>query len=157
MELPEPAADVPTLDRLEELLKQLGPDSAPRWGVMGPAEMVAHCVAFVDLCLGRTRVSWPLRVLARLLGPRFLRRLLSRSVEEAPREVSTLRSLRMAGSGGELAAALGALAERWQALRSLPAEHRHPLYGPMRQEDVHALVRHHTAHHANQFGLLAAR
>ena len=30
----------------------------------------------------------------------------------------------------------------------------HPMYGPMKAEDAQALVRHHTAHHFCQFGLI---
>lgn len=155
--LPELPPDVPTLERLESLLCGLGPDATPRWGVMGPSAMVAHCVAFADLCLGRVRVSWPLRCVARVLGPWFVRRLLSRSVQQAPRSMSTLRQLRTQDDAVDLRAAQADLSARWRALQALPAEHRHPLYGRMRSQDVHALVRHHTAHHANQFGLLGAR
>ena len=155
--LPNLPPDVPDLERLESLLCALEPDATPRWGVMGPAAMVAHCVAFADLCLGRVPVSWPLRCVARLLGPWFVRRLVSRSVQQAPRGMTTLRQLRTDGGGVDLAAAQAELSERWRALQALPAEHRHPLYGRMRSQDVRALVRHHTAHHANQFGLLGAR
>ncbi|MGB0171069.1 MAG: hypothetical protein ACPF8Y_03730, partial [Flavobacteriales bacterium] len=41
--------------------------------------------------------------------------------------------------------------EKVEALRGTV---NHGLYGLMRAEDAQALVRHHTAHHFHQFGLL---
>lgn len=119
--------------------------------------MLRHCRAFAELCLGRVQVALPVRVAARLLGPWFLRRLLRRSPLAAPRNLATLAPLRADPQQSldfevERRALLAALDE----IDAVQDGHRHPLYGAMPAVDVRNLVRHHTAHHLNQFGLLGA-
>tara|TARA_R110002111_G_scaffold67263_3_gene109417 strand:- start:743 stop:1138 length:396 start_codon:yes stop_codon:yes gene_type:complete len=121
---------------------------------MQAAQMTRHCRVFVDLCLGRVPVALPIRILARILGPIFLRRLLAKSPTLAPKNLKTLKPLRIRDAGVSLAVEREQLSATFDELEALPAKHRHPLYGEMRKEDVIALVRSHTAHHANQFGLL---
>ena len=60
----------------------------------------------------------------------------------------------MTDSSLSLATELPGLYRVFDELEELPDSHQHPLYGRMRKQDVIALVRHHTAHHANQFALL---
>lgn len=153
-DLPDLSPETPTLAELRASFDQLQPSSKPRWGRMNAPQMLAHCRAFVDLCLGRVKVGWPVRVLAGLLGPMFLRRLLVKSPKQAPKDLTTLKPLRTADADIDLGAVRRELAQRFDELEALPLEHRHPLYGRMRKQDVIAVVRHHTAHHANQFGLL---
>ncbi|MBL4770525.1 MAG: hypothetical protein JKY61_05165 [Planctomycetes bacterium] len=45
------------------------------------------------------------------------------------------------------------LLEEFTEIESLTGLVNHPVYGPIDTEDMQSLVRHHTAHHANQFGL----
>ncbi|MCK5941906.1 MAG: DUF1569 domain-containing protein [Planctomycetes bacterium] len=153
-DLPDPTSDTPTLAALRAAFDRLEPASRPRWGRMDAAQMLLHCRTFVDLCLGRVPVALPMRLLARALGPLFLRRLFARSPKEAPKDLTTLKPLRMDAAQADLDTARRELGQRFDELEALPAQHRHPLYGRMRRQDVIALVRHHTAHHANQFGLL---
>lgn len=122
---------------------------------MHAAQMVRHCRVFVDLCFGRVPVAWPVRVLAGLLGPLFLRRMMAKSPTLAPKNLTTLKPLRMTESLLLLATELPSLHSVFDELQGLPDYHQHPLYGRMRKQDVIALVCHHTAHHANQFGLLS--
>jgi hypothetical protein len=153
--LPAPTPDTPTLDGLRAAIQHLEADRRPRWGKMNAPQMLRHCRTFHELCLGRVKVSWPIRVLAGLLGPVFLRRLFGRSPLEAPRNLTTLGPLR-----ADPALELDFEAERDALLRSIDEieavadGHRHPLYGTMRAADVRNLARHHLAHHCNQFGLL---
>jgi hypothetical protein len=153
-DLPDPSPDTPTLAGLRASFDRLEPTSKPRWGRMNAPQMLLHCRTFVDLCLGRVPVGLPVRLLARLIGPMFLRRMLAKSPRQAPKDLTTLKPLRTGDAQVDLDGARRDLAARFDELEALPAEHRHPLYGRMRKQDVIALVRHHTAHHANQFGLL---
>lgn len=156
-DLPAPTPDTPTLAGLRAALGRLAADARPRWGRMDAPQMLRHCRVFAELCLGRVRVGLPVRALARLFGPLFLRRLLRRSPRQAPREMTTLPVLR-----AQADLALDADEERRRLdatlaeVEALAGTCRHPLYGAMRAVDVETLVRHHTAHHANQFGLLDA-
>ena len=155
-DLPDPSPDTPTLGELRASFDRLEPTSKPRWGRMDAPQMLLHCRTFVDLCLGRVKVGLPVRLLAGLLGPMFLRRLVVKSPKQAPKDLTTLKPLRTSEADVDLDEARAELAARFDELDALPNEHRHPLYGRMRKQDVIAVVRHHTAHHANQFGLLSA-
>ncbi len=153
--LPKPTSDTPDLDRLRDLLLALPAEARPRWGRMNAAQMLAHCDAFHRLCLGEVRVGLPVRLLARAIGPLFLRRFLRKSPREAPRNLRTLEPLRQAdGVTPDFDAVRARLREGVAALQALEDGHRHPLYGPMASTSVRDLARHHMAHHANQFGVL---
>ena len=154
--LPEPAPDTPTLDQLREVFLSAQSDTAARWGKMDCTQMTKHCRDFVDLYLGRVHVSLPVRLIARMMGPLFLARTIRKSPTETPKNLSTLPGLRAAADheldfAEERRGLLAALAE----VEALSGVQAHPLYGQVAAEDMIALVRHHTAHHANQFGLLS--
>jgi hypothetical protein len=154
LRLPEPP-DTPSFAALEGHFARLAPGQAPRWGRMTAAQMTRHCRLFAELCLGRVATPLPLRVVARLVGPWFLRRLLSRSPRRTPKNLRTLAPLRATtGENSDLDDERRRLATVFAELANAPDPMRHPLYGAMPRDSVQALVRHHTAHHLNQFGLL---
>jgi hypothetical protein len=153
--LPDPHPDTPTLDQLRVVFESLGADQPRRWGTMTPVEMVRHCRRFVDLYLGEIPVAAPMRLMARMLGPFFLRKMLRGSPRATPRNLRTLPAIRVGSDGGlELDREREELLESFTRIEALAGVVPHPLYGSMHADDVRALVRHHTAHHANQFGLL---
>jgi hypothetical protein len=157
LRLPAPAADTPSLSELHAALAAARPDTPGRWGRMTCSQMVRHCRRFCDLYLGRISVPWPTRLLARLAGPLFLRRTLPRSPAATPRNLRTLPALQAAAAEDpDFAAELARLLAALDAVGGLSGTYRHPLYGEMAATDVIALVRHHTAHHAHQFGLWPA-
>ncbi|MEM6672678.1 MAG: hypothetical protein AAF726_07520 [Planctomycetota bacterium] len=155
LRLPPPTEDTPTFDEIDRALSRLDPQAAPRWGEMKAGQMVRHCAAFCDLYLGRVSVPMPIRAIARMIGPLFLRRVVKGSPTATPKNLKTLPSLR---TGSEEALDLGAevevLRERLRAVGELEGVVQHVLYGPTEAEAVRTLVRHHTAHHLNQFGIL---
>lgn len=130
----------------------LSPDRSPAWGKMSVGQMLEHCARFNELCLGRIRPGWPIRLLARCLGPLFLRKLMGKSATEGPRELATLPQIRVVDPV-DFAAAQARLQDAILGLRDLPAGHRHPLYGMMSGDDVRTLARYHMGHHAHQFRL----
>lgn len=158
LRLPEPTADTPTIEDLRAALGALQPGTRPAWGRLDATGMARHCARFVDLYAGRVPVGWPTRTLARAIGPLFLRRVVAKSPTETPRNLSTLPALKE-GAGPQIdpaafeeaRAALGAAlseAATWEGVMD------HPLYGKTEAESARTLVRHHTAHHLHQFGLL---
>jgi hypothetical protein len=154
-DLPKPTVDTPSMLHLLAAFERLDADSTRRWGTMSPAQMARHCRLFCELCLGQVPVTAPIRWLARLLGPWFLRRMLAKSPTEAPKNLTTLSPLRADPTTElELDEEKVHLVAALDAIAALAGDHRHPLYGSMRAIDVQSLVRHHTAHHCNQFGLL---
>lgn len=155
--LPPPTADTPTLQELETALAALGEGTRPAWGRMTAPQMVQHCRGFVDLYLGDVQVAAPVRWIARLIGPLFLKKVLAKSPLETPKNLGTLPALRAKeGEAVDFEAECTALRAGFQRLRALEGTVRHPLYGKADAETCRALVRHHTAHHFHQFGLLGA-
>lgn len=117
--------------------------------------MLRHCSRFMELYLGAIGVHPAVRILARWFAPRFLRGYLVKPIGATPRNMKTLQSIRanepeVRDFDTERAAFFHAL-EGVEALEGLV---NHGLYGWMKAEDAQALVRHHTAHHFHQFGLL---
>ena len=155
--LPEPPADTPTLDELRAALARATADTPARWGKMDCPQMVKHCRELIDLYQGRAHVAAPMRWLARWIGPFFLRRTLGKSPTRTPRNLSTLPAIRAKeGEALDLEAERARLLVGLDEIEALTGTVDHPLYGPTDARDVVNLVRHHTAHHLNQFGLLEA-
>lgn len=155
--LPEPTPDTPTLDEIREAFAHADPTTTPRWGTMNAPQMVRHCREFVDLYLGRKHVAAPMRLLARWFGPFFLKKTLAKSPTETPRNLSTIPSIKAApGITPDFEVERQRLFAALDEIAALRGTVEHPLYGPTAAEDVIALVRHHTAHHLDQFGWLGA-
>lgn len=153
--LPDPAPDTPSLATLEEIFTRLRVDQKARWGKMNATQMTRHCAQFIDLYLGRVPVAFPIRMIARAIGPFFLRRVLAKSPLETPRNLSTLPALRVDEDATlQHATERDRLLEGFREVSRLSGTISHPLYGATEAADIQNLVRHHTAHHANQFGLM---
>ncbi len=153
--LPQAHPDTPTLSTLEALVRKLDAAQTPQFGTMNAAQMLQHCTAFHRLYLGESKVSMPLRWIARLLGPLFLRKAVVTSPTPTPRNLRTLDVLRPdPEAAAEFEAHREAYLETLLRVHDLKGPQRHVLYGETRAEDLQVLVRHHAAHHAHQFGLL---
>jgi hypothetical protein len=158
LNLPTAHEETPSLEELQPLVRSLAPDQAPGWGSMNATQMLAHCRDFHRLCLGELRPPRPTRFLARMLGPLFLRKFLRGSPFESPKNLRTLAEIRAdAASAEEFDQRKDELLDSMSALERVTDGHRHPLYGPMRGEDVRAIARHHLAHHLHQFGLIGPK
>ncbi|MFT4649036.1 MAG: hypothetical protein ACI9X4_002270 [Glaciecola sp.] len=153
--LPTPTLDTPSFDDLRRIFADLEPDGAPRWGKMDRVQMVKHCREFIDLYQGRIPTSFVFRILARMIGGVFLKKVLSKSPLEAPKDMGTIPAIRAKqGQPLEFESEVRQLLDGFSEIEALAGQVHHPLYGPTHCEDIQSLVRHHTAHHANQFGLL---
>ena len=155
LSLPPPSADTPSFEAFRAALERLDADTLPAWGVLDAAGMLRHCARFMELYLGSIGVHSGVRLLARWFGPMFLRRFIVKPLGMTPRHMKTLQSIRaqeqdVRGFEDERAAFLAAMA----GVEALEGLVEHGLYGWMKAEDAKALVRHHTAHHFHQFGLL---
>lgn len=154
--LSTPHASTPTFQQLREALQRLDHEDVPAWGTMSPTAMLEHNRRFIELCDGKQPVGRVMRWMARLLGPLFLNRMLRGSPTDTPRNLRTLGVLRteVAGDAASFLSEKQAFLTALDVVESFTDGHRHPLYGPMKADSLQALVRHHTAHHFHQFGLL---
>lgn len=153
-DLPPLAPDTPSIPELREAVLRLGPDSERRFGTMTPAQMLQHAGRFIELYLGRVPVSLPVRWIARLLGPLFLGRVVRKSPLDTPKGLSTLPGIKSAEDGLDLDRERATFLDLLSEIEALEGPQRHVLYGRMEARAIQDLVRHHTAHHFHQFGLL---
>ncbi len=156
--LPEPTADTPSLPEIRQALDLLTPLSERCFGTMTPAQMLRHNRRFMELYLGEVRVGKGIRFVAGLVGPFFLKKVLSKSAMDTPKNLKTLPVLR-AKEGEELdfEAEKAEFTSLLTQVEGLTGELDHALYGSMDSRTAQNLVRHHTAHHFHQFGLLDPR
>lgn len=153
--LPLVALGTPSLEALKKALNGLDQNGVPLWGSMNPAQMLLHCSQFMDLYLGRVQLPIWVRWVSRAMGPRFLRSFLVKPLGSTPRNMGTLPALRMGpGLHVDFEEGRRRFLEGLSEVESLEGVVLHPMYGPMKAEDAQALVRHHTAHHFCQFGLI---
>jgi len=152
--LPKPTFDTPTLTQLRLYLNNISFDSQPKWGKMNSSEMCKHCNNFISLYLGEVSIPLHIRILARLFGGIFLKKLISKSPKETPKNLSTLPSIRVEKQELDFSIEHSELLESLARIETMSGIIQHPLYGSMVAEDALSLIRHHTAHHFNQFGLI---
>jgi hypothetical protein len=152
--LPAPTSDTPTIDELKNYLSDLKPDTQPRWGKMNSTEMCKHTNNFILLYLGEKSAPFFIRIIARLMGGIFLRKILKSSPTETPKNMNTLPTIKVEKEDLDFEFEQKQLMESLSKVEKITGVIDHPLYGSMEAEDVVALIRHHTAHHFNQFGLL---
>lgn len=151
--------DLPTWAELSQAAQSSDGDAAGFWGSMSAPQMLRHVNAFCGLYLGEIPVSFPIRAAARWLGKFFLKRVARQSPEATPKNMGTLPALRQEPTihpiwADELARFLS-YAEHIEAIEVAGNPQQHPLYGEMSGRDFSGLLRHHTAHHFHQFGLLS--
>ncbi|MDF1839641.1 MAG: DUF1569 domain-containing protein [Planctomycetota bacterium] len=155
--LPTPTADTPSFDDLRVIFERLVPEGEPRWGTMDRTQMVKHCRGFIDLYQGRVRTNFVIRGLARMIGGVFLKKVLAKSPMDTPKNMGTIPAIRAKQDESlDFQNEVAQLLSGFQEIESLSGKVQHPMYGQTHAEDIQALVRHHTAHHANQFGLLGS-
>ena len=88
--LPTPTSDTPSFDDLRRIFEDIDPVGYPRWGKMNRVQMVKHCRGFIDLYQRRIQVNFLIRMLARLIGGVFLKKVLTKSPLEAPKDMGTI-------------------------------------------------------------------
>ena len=53
-------------NNIEKYLETLDKNSSPKWGVMSSSQMLFHCNTFVEVSLGRKKMSFLTRISSRL-------------------------------------------------------------------------------------------
>lgn len=155
--LPSPAADTPSFDDLRRIFGELEPGGDPRWGTMNRVQMVKHCRGAIELYLGRVRSNFLIRGLMRMLAGTIYKKVLAKSPLDTPKDMGTLPEIRAKqGEDLDFSIEVDQLLVGLQEVEALEGTFAHPMFGQVHAEDIQSLARHHTAHHANQFGLLSS-
>jgi len=155
IKLLKPTIDTPSLKELIEYLSKLESGTVPQWGTMNSTQMCRHCNNFIELYLGKVKVSVIIRFLARIIGSIFLKKILSKSPKKTPKNLKTLPSIRVNTEELDYITEHSSLINSLENIVELKGIIEHPLYRKMTSTDVISLIRHHTAHHFHQFSLLS--
>jgi hypothetical protein len=148
---------IPSTQELADALREVSPEKQPNWGQMNASQMLCHVCDFGDLYFGEIQVHWFTRNIARIIGPVFLQTLTRKSpLGETAKNMQTMPVIHPSKQAfSEWIVLVDRANLMLKRLDALEAKYQvHPLYGKMRTEDFSALVRHHTAHHFHQFGLI---
>ncbi|QEE30588.1 DinB family protein [Terriglobus albidus] len=137
---------------IKQRIESLEPSSERQWGVMTPAQMLAHCSGWFEQATGLNNP--PRSFIGRIVGKMAKKSVLS----DAPirRNMPTEKSLMMRGDkdfGAEQRRLLGWV-DRFSA--GGPAgctKHPHCFFGPMTPAEWAAMGYKHLDHHLNQFGV----
>ena len=140
-----------SVTEIKERIEHLVPDSERQWGAMTPAQMLAHCSAWMEQAAG---LNNPPRGLAgRIFGAMAKKSILGES--PIRRNMPTEKSLVMQDDK-DFAAEQRRLID-WVDRFSAggPAhctKHPHCFFGPMTAEEWARLAYKHLDHHLKQFG-----
>lgn len=78
-----------TISEIIQILKTISAEINPVWGKMNTSQMLKHCVNFIYLYSGRTKVNFLMRILGRSFGFLFLQYVMKLDPKKTPRNLST--------------------------------------------------------------------
>jgi len=139
----------------EELLRRINSlkeTSQPLWGKMNAAQMLAHCQKPLEVAIGRLPVKRGL--IGLLFGKMFKNSFLKN--REMKKNLPTLPSFKMdmpRNFENEKLMLLGLVKQFGDQGPSIIANKKHPIFGPMTDEEWGILGYRHLDHHLRQFGV----
>ena len=143
-----------TVNEIILILKTISTEISPMWGKMNTSQMLKHCASFIDLYSGRTQVNFMIQILGRSFGFLFLRYVMKLDPKKTPRNLSTSSFMKVTSTELSIENEKHNLMSKLLELEHLEDIVIHPIYGKMTKEKTLFLIKHHTMHHLNQFGLL---
>ncbi|WP_432353722.1 DUF1569 domain-containing protein [Sporosarcina sp. A2] len=136
-----------------EVLKRidkLSPNSQPKWGEMGVAQMLAHCSSFQDIAMGN---SFPPRSWLGIIVGRFAKQMVYND-KTLPHNMSTIPTILIADDR-EFDIEREKLIQKIITFQNNGPEkcttHPHPFFGKLTSEQWGKGIYKHLDHHLNQF------
>lgn len=143
-----------TINEIIQILEIISTEISPVWGKMNTSQMLKHCANFIDLYSGRTKVNFVMQILGRSFGFLFLKYVMKLDPKNTPRNLSTSSFMKVTSTELSIENEKNNLIRKLLKLEHLEDIVIHPIYGKMTKEKTLFLIKHHTMHHLNQFGLL---
>jgi hypothetical protein len=141
-----------TMNEIQERITHLRPDSERQWGKMNPAQMLAHCSAWMEMVAGLN--SPPRGLVGRIFG-RAAKAQVMGSEEPIGRNSPSEKSL-IVTNEREFALEQQRLLKWMDSFAaggpSGCTTHPHCFFGPMTPEEWAILGYKHMDHHLRQFG-----
>ena len=139
-------------EEIKMRIAKLRPESKPLWGLMNPAQALAHCTAAMGMAEGKT--TPPRIFIGRLLGPLAKKSLIVKG-EPMRRNSMTEKSCLVADDRDFVVERQRLRDSIYHFVAGGPeicTNHPHFFFGPLTPQEWSALMYQHLDHHLRQFG-----
>lgn len=146
-------------NNIEKYLKRLDKNSSPKWGALNPSQMLFHCNTFIEVSLGRKKMSFLTRISSRLFFRYLFLKYLNYidfNINKFKRNSATLPIFKTFPENIDLDNEKKRLIKIYKKIEEINTENVfHQMYGTIPTITLKKLVRFHTSYHFNQFGLFS--
>ena len=144
-------------NNIEKYLKRLDKNSSPKWGALNPSQMLFHCNTFIEVSLGRKKMSFLTRISSRLFFRYLFLKYLNYidfNINKFKRNSATLPIFKTFPKNIDLDNEKKRLIKIYKKIEEINTENVfHQMYGTIPTKTLKKLVRFHTSYHFNQFEL----
>ena len=146
-------------NNIEKYLKKLDKNSSPMWGTLNPSQMLFHCNTFIEVSLGRKKMSFITRISSRLFFRYFFLNYLNYidfNISKFKRNSATLPIFKTFPKTIDFDNEKNRLIYIYKKVEKINTKKVfHQMYGQIPSLVLKKLVRFHTSYHLNQFGLFS--
>ena len=146
-------------NNIEKYLKKLDENSFPKWGTLNPSKMLFHCNTFIEVSLGRKKMSLITRIFSRLFFRYLFLKYLNYidfNINKFKRNSATLPIFKIFPKAIDLDNEKKRLIKIYKKVEEINTDNViHQMYGQISSLELKKLVRFHTSYHFNQFGLFS--
>jgi len=146
-------------NNIEKYLKRLDKNSSPKWGALNPSQMLFHCNTFIEVSLGRKKMSFLTRISSRFFFRYLFLKYLNYidfNINKFKRNSATLPIFKTFPKNIDLDNEKKRLIKIYKKIEEINTENVfHQMYGTIPTITLKKLVRFHTSYHFNQFGLFS--
>ena len=146
-------------NNIEKYLKKLDENSFPKWGTLNPSQMLFHCNTFIEVSLGRKKMSFITRIFSRLFFRYLFLKYLNYidfNINKFKRNSATLPIFKIFPKAIDLDNEKKRLIKIYKKVEEINTDNViHQMYGQISSLELKKLVRFHTSYHFNQFGLFS--
>jgi hypothetical protein len=146
-------------NNIEKYLKKLDKNSSPMWGTLNPSQMLFHCNSFIEVSLGRKKMSFITRISSRLFFRYFFLNYLNYidfNINKFKRNSATLPIFKTLPKTIDFDNEKNRLIYIYKKVEKINTKKVfHQMYGQIPSSLLKKLVCFHTSYHLNQFGLFS--
>ena len=146
-------------NNIEKYLKKLDKNSSPMWGTLNPSQMLFHCNTFIEVSLGRKKMSFITRISSRLFFRYFFLNYLNYidfNINKFKKNSTTLPVFKTFPKTIDFDNEKNRLIYIYKKVEKINTKKVfHQMYGQIPSLVLKKLVRFHTSYHLNQFGLFS--
>ena len=148
-------------NNIEKYLKRLDENSFPKWGTLNPSQMLFHCSTFIEVSLGRKKMSFFTRISSRFFFRYLFLKYLNYidfNVNKFKRNSATLPIFKTFPKAIDIDNEKKRLIKIYKKVEEINTDNVfHQMYGQIPSLILKKLVRFHTSYHFNQFGLFSLK